>query len=162
IAVSAFWYWSEHPSERVFQTAIGEHAAISLPDGSTLELNSGSVAHVDYSDAARVIHLERGEGFFKVAPDKARPFWVVAGSSWVRALGTAFNVYLRPSGVRVTVSEGRVKVSPANRLGGRVPTEASALQSSASVLAAGQQLDLQGDTVAVRSLPSNEISRSVA
>jgi ferric-dicitrate binding protein FerR (iron transport regulator) len=46
-----------------------------------------------------VIYLGRGEGFFKVAHDVRRPFWVVTPSSWVRAVGTAFNVYVKADAV---------------------------------------------------------------
>src|ERR1700741_5315359 len=65
VAAGLAWYNLRAPGT-TFETAIGEHAAISLPDGSTLELNSNSLARVDYAERARVIHLERGEAFFKV------------------------------------------------------------------------------------------------
>src|SRR6185312_12852306 len=96
-----------------FQTGIGEHASISLPDGTSVELNSNSRVQVDYSQPARVIRLERGEAFFRVFHDASRPLWVYAGGSWVRDVGTAFSVDLRPDDVRVTVSQGTVEVGSA-------------------------------------------------
>src|ERR1700688_1527294 len=104
------WNLYKQSEETRFQTAIGEQAAVALPDGSSFDLNTNSRIWVDYSQRQRVIRLERGEAFFNVAHDTQRPFWVRAGDYWVRAVGTAFNVYLTPTGVEVTVSEGAVKV----------------------------------------------------
>ena len=109
IVLGGAWNLYKQQAETGFQTAIGEHAAVALSDGSSFDLNTNSRVLVDYSERTRVILLERGEAFFKVAHDTQRPFWVHAGNSWVRAVGTAFNVYLRPTGPVVTVSEGTVK-----------------------------------------------------
>ena len=110
MALGVAWNLYRQKEETRFQTAIGEQAAVALPDGSSFDLNTNSRIWVDYSQRQRVIRLERGEAYFKVAHDTHRPFWVRAGDYWVRAVGTAFNVYLRPTGVEVTVSEGTVKV----------------------------------------------------
>jgi transmembrane sensor len=145
-----------------YQTAVGEQATVSLPDGSTLQLNSNSLARVIYSDNARVIRLVRGEAFFKVAHNANRPFWVVGGNSWVRAVGTAFNVYIRATGIRVTVSEGTVKVGSADALANRAPPESVVDSGPVAVLTVGQQADLGGTATATRSLSSAELARSVA
>src|SRR6202011_1589324 len=110
IVLGGAWNLYKQQEETRFQTAIGERAAVGLPDGSSIDLNTNSRVWVDYTERRRVIRLERGEAFFKVAHDTQRPFWVHAGDSWVRAVGTAFNVYLRPTGPVVTVSEGTVNV----------------------------------------------------
>jgi transmembrane sensor len=145
-----------------FSTAIGEQANISLPDGSTLALNSNSFARVDYSKTSRVVHLDRGEGFFKVAHDPQRPFWVVGGDSWVRALGTAFNVYVRSADIEVTVSEGSVKVGSAEAFRGRAPSDDAIASTAASVLTVGQRADLHGAATATRQLSPAEVKRSVS
>jgi transmembrane sensor len=161
LAIGGAWY-TVHRAPETFQTAIGEHATIALADGSTLDLNSNSLARVEYGDRARVIRLERGEAFFKVMHDDSRPFWVVGGGSWVRAVGTAFNVYLRPDGVRVTVSEGTVKLG-AVKPSEKVPVQDDAvIQSQASVLTVGEQGDILGSATQVRSLPPAELARSVS
>jgi transmembrane sensor len=141
-------------------TAIGEQASISLPDGSTLELNSNSLAWVGYSKESRVIHLDRGEAFFKVAHDPQRPFWVVGGGSWVRAVGTAFDVYLKSGGVEVTVSEGTVKVGSADALTGGPPSDAAIASTAVSVLTVGQRADLHGTASSTRQLSPAEVQRS--
>lgn len=110
IAVAVGWNLFKQQETSRFQTAVGEQAAVALPDGSSFDLNTDSRIQVSYSKRARVVYLERGEAFFKVAHDPQRPFWVHAGDRWVRAVGTAFNVYLRPAGAEVTVSEGTVNL----------------------------------------------------
>ena len=161
VAIGWFSYNRLGPGT-LFSTAIGEQASVSLPDGSTLELNSNSFARVDYSKASRVIHLDRGEAFFKVAHDPQRPFWVVGGGSWVRAVGTAFNVYVHSASVEVIVSEGTVKVGPAEALRGRAPSDEVIANTAASVLTVGQRADLQGAATATRQLSPSEVQRSVS
>lgn len=165
VAAAAFgaWWWVDTLAPRtLFQTAIGEHANIELPDGSSLELNSNSRARIDYTEQSRVIRLERGEAFFDVEHDEKRPFWVIAGGSWVRAVGTAFNVYVRSTGVRITVSEGTVKVATNPSSSGEAPSDQRLALAAVSVVAAGQQVDVAGAATEVRSLPPVELTRSVA
>ncbi len=155
-------YWVKGLPETQFQTAIGERASVVLPDGSTVELNSNSAVRVSYSDRSRVIQLKRGEAFFNVTHDVARPFWVVAGGSWVRAVGTAFNVYVRPQGVQVTVSEGTVQVGSSEASGTRIPTADELARGAASILSAGEQADVRAGTASIQSLPLAEVRRSIS
>lgn len=149
-------------SAETFQTAIGEHATVTLPDSSTVELNADGLARVEYSKSARVVRLERGEAYFKVSHDTGRPFWVIAAGSWVRAVGTAFDVEIRPAsvGVRVTVSEGTVKVGSA--LSDHDTLAGSMAQTSAAILSAGEQVDLDGQQVVFRKIGTAEVSHSLA
>ncbi|MEA3138485.1 MAG: transrane sensor [Gammaproteobacteria bacterium] len=154
------WNVYKQKEETRFQTAIGEQAAVALPDGSSLDLNTNSRVWVDYTQSSRVIRLERGEAFFKVAHDTQRPFWVRAGNYWVRAVGTAFNVYLRPTGVEVTVSEGTVQV--VNATANDSPPSDAALTLSAAAVTAGQQADAHGRAEVIRALDSAQLSRLLA
>jgi transmembrane sensor len=156
IAVTVGWNLYKQQEASRFQTAIGEQAAVALPDGSSFDLNTNSRVKVDYSTRARVVYLERGEAFFKVAHDPQRPFWVHAGDRWVRAVGTAFNVYLRPQGAEVTVSEGTVNV--VNSTTESPPTD----QKPAAAVTAGEQADPQGRAEVIRSLNSAQLSRLLA
>ena len=90
---------------------LGEVRRIALEDGSTMMLNSGSIARVRYEAGERRIELRRGEASFEVAHDADRPFTVRAGDLRVRAVGTEFVVRLEPRQVSVTVSEGVVEVN---------------------------------------------------
>lgn len=147
-----------------YVTAIGEHATVSLPDGSTLQLDSDSRARVDFSKQYRVVHLERGEAFFKVAHDLKRPFWVLGAGSWVRAVGTAFNVSLGITGMRVTVSEGTVKVGTVTPLLQDIPFADALLDRvpALSVLTAGHEADLHGSAVAIRPLTAVQLARAAS
>ena len=95
----------------VFETAIGEQRQVSLPDGSSIQINTGSRVEVAFSKDARNIRLVQGEAHFDVAPDKKKPFSVYAGTGVVTAVGTSFTVYLRNKKVDVIVEEGRVALS---------------------------------------------------
>jgi transmembrane sensor len=150
IALGLGWHLYQQKEETRFQTAIGEQAAVALPDGSSFDLNTDSRIQVDYSQRQRVIRLERGEAFFKVAHDTQRPFWVHAGNSWVRAVGTAFNVYIRPAGVEVTVSEGTVKV--VNAAPNESPPSDAAIGGSAAAVTAGEQADVRGRAEVIHEL----------
>lgn len=94
-----------------YVTDTGEQRRIVLPDGSSIELNTRTRLHVDYTGRARTIHLVTGEAFFDVAEDAARPFSVVSDTATFRALGTQFNVRVQPDHAAViTVVEGSVAV----------------------------------------------------
>ena len=94
-----------------YSTAVGEQQLVSLEDGSTVLLNTNSAIRVNYSEQSRSISLLRGQAHFDVMPNKARPFTVAAGNGLVRALGTAFSVYLQPNTLDVTVTEGVIELS---------------------------------------------------
>src|SRR3984885_959282 len=160
MALGVTWNVYRQKEETRFQTAVGEQAAVALPDGSSFDMNTNSRVGVDYSAKTRVIHLERGEAYFKVAHDTQRPFWVRAGDYWVRAVGTAFNVYLRPTGVEVTVSEGTVSVVNATE-NDSPPTDASQTQSAAAVTA-GEQADAHGRAKVIHELNSAQLNRLLA
>jgi transmembrane sensor len=160
VALGVVWNLYRQKEETRFQTAIGEQAAVALPDGSSFDLNTNSRVEVEYSQHARVIRLERGEAYFKVAHDTHRPFWVHAGDRWVRAVGTAFNVYLRPAGVEVTVSEGTVNV--VNASADESPPADAAYAKSAASVTAGEQADAHGRADVIHSLDTTQLSRLLA
>jgi transmembrane sensor len=160
IVLGGAWNLYKQKEETRFQTAIGEQAAVALPDGSSFDLNTNSRIYVDYSQRRRVIRLEHGEAFFKVAHDTQRPFWVRAGDYWVRAVGTAFNVYLTSTGVEVTVSEGTVNVVHATA--NESPPSDAAITQSASPVTAGEQADVHGRAEVIHELNSAQLSRALA
>jgi transmembrane sensor len=154
-------YMQKAPHLTAITTAVGEQVTVPLADGSFMELNSNSVARIDYTSRQRTIHLDRGEAFFRVAHDTRRPFWVTAGGGWVRAVGTEFNVYLRPQSLQVTVREGTVRA-------GESRGSLSAVQPDEQKLAAwvtlsgGQQADLDSTAARKRALSADELADTVA
>lgn len=93
-----------------YHTGIGEKRVIALADGSTMRLNTASTAEVSIRSGKRQVHLLSGEALFDVAPDPARPFIVTASSASLRAVGTEFNVRIRPDLVELTTVSGKVSV----------------------------------------------------
>lgn len=95
---------------REASTEVGERSILVLPDGSKVTLNTASAVRAEYSDHQRRVTLIRGEAFFNVAKDSARPFIVSAGSREVQAVGTAFDVRLQLRELRIALVEGQVRV----------------------------------------------------
>ena len=103
---------AQSDAPRMLRTAVGERSAVTLDDGSVVELNTDSQLVVDYGDRVRAVRLIRGQAMFEVAHDSARPFVVEAAGQRIVALGTAFDVRVDSDGMRVTLIEGRVSVEP--------------------------------------------------
>lgn len=89
----------------------GEMPVFTLTDGSTVQLNASSAVAYDYATGRRTVRLLRGQAYFEVAPDAARPFTVEAGSTRVTALGTAFDVRLGDAETDVTVTHNAVLIA---------------------------------------------------
>ena len=100
-----------------YTTGIGEQRVVRLDDGTRLSLNSGTRVVITYSDSERRVELVRGEAFFEVAHNAARPFIVTAGDQQVVAIGTTFVVRYEAARTAITLLEGSVKVSPATDMG---------------------------------------------
>jgi transmembrane sensor len=135
---------------QTFQTALGEQRRVQLADGSGVLLNTDTKLRVKLTAPQRLVFLDRGQAFFEVAKDKARPFRVFAGHNEVRAIGTAFEVRRVGEGIQVTLEEGQVAIyrsaeSPPQMLTASPGAPASSEQVSApaAVLSPGQQAILQ-------------------
>lgn len=83
----------------------------TLPDGSRFEARDGTRVVEKYSWAERRVVVEAGAAHFEVTRESRRPFVVLANGVEVRALGTAFSVELKPAGVEVIVTGGKVSLS---------------------------------------------------
>jgi len=96
----------------------GEMVSVTLPDGSFVELNSGSRIEYNrfFAYTNRTIELE-GEAFFRVEQED-HPFVVNANQSVVKVTGTQFNVRSWSGELwketEVTVAEGAVDFYPLN------------------------------------------------
>ncbi len=93
-----------------YTTDIGERRTVPLDDGSSVELGSYSALSVDFTPAERQVRLHRGQGFFEVKDNPARPFTVDAADGAMQALGTRFDVKYVDELVTVVVSENAVMV----------------------------------------------------
>lgn len=121
LLAGGLWLWTQ--PVRVNAPAGGQ-ATATLPDGSTVELNSATTLTYDrgfrtwFGTASdqRTVSLN-GEAFFSVEKGD-RPFIINTVNAQVEVLGTSFNVRAREDAeptTDVTVATGRVRVSgPAN------------------------------------------------
>ena len=113
IAFSAFYYFI---GEQVHEVPFGATAELTLPDGSSVVLNSGS--SLSYGrmmwGVERKVKLE-GEAFFEVVQGQ-RSFVVRTTNANIEVLGTAFSIDTWPQGsalTRLRVTEGQVAISSA-------------------------------------------------
>ncbi|ARN73806.1 FecR family protein [Oceanicoccus sagamiensis] len=97
-------------TSQLYATGIGEQKTVVLSDNSRIQLNTNTRLKIDYSEQRRGIHLLQGEAYFEVAHNPGRPFEVYSGAGVVRAIGTAFSVYLNHQQIEVLVNEGVVEV----------------------------------------------------
>lgn len=109
VAIVAAWFVWMTP--QTFETGFGEQRFVRLEDGSGVTLNTASKIEVKLSKGHRTIHLIQGQALFDVAHDPSRPFDVHAGDTILRAVGTRFDVDVRPNETTVTVVEGIVSLT---------------------------------------------------
>jgi len=146
------WYFSHQPKEQVFATAVGKAQAVTLADGSRMELNTDTRVRTDMTAARRVVTLESGEAYFEVVHDAHRPFVVYAGNRRITDLGTKFSVFRNGDDVRVTVREGRVKVDVLSGPAVDAPVVAEA----------GDMVVAKGSETLVSAKPDSDISRDLS
>ncbi len=120
------------------ETAIGAFQKLDLPDGSVAQLNTDSALDTAFTATERRVRIVRGEVFFNVTKDPARPFIVTSGAVAVRAVGTAFNVRQRADAVEVLVTEGRVRVDDARAGHSLLPAASTASTTEPPLLSAGE------------------------
>ena len=144
-----------------------------LPDGSSVELNTGSLVTEHFTSGQRRLRLVRGEAHFSVVKDPKREFIVEADGVAVRAVGTAFNVRLGGKDVEVLVTEGTVRVAPPTAIAppSSAPTSKADLPPGpdvAATLIAGQRtvvpVQIRADAFSplVETLDAAEIDRALA
>jgi transmembrane sensor len=136
-SIPVLFLWIDRDAARSYSTGIGEQRTIQLMDGSTVELNSRSRVEVRLTHRRRDVALIEGQALFRVAKDRQRPFVVQTGEAQVRAVGTEFDVYRKPTATVVTVVEGRVETYPGSDGAG----------AAAIVLSAGEQLTVRPHAV---------------
>lgn len=128
---------------QTFATRHGEQRTLQLPDNTVVRLNSDSSIVVRFDGHRRDVEVRRGQAYFEVAKDPARPFSVRAGEYRIEDVGTTFDVYLQKAATTITVVEGSVRVWDRS-----IPSPASISRSVPSavhplaVLPAGMQASI--------------------
>lgn len=107
----------------------GTRTKVSLPDGSLVWINSGSIlSYFEPFDTKERKTILKGEGYFSVQADKKHPFIVSINGLDVRVTGTELNIESYPDDTLTTVAliEGKAEIllpngkavtmQPANKL----------------------------------------------
>jgi transmembrane sensor len=110
LAVVSGWAWFSLGAAPHYATRVGEQRLIRLADGTKVRLDTDTQIAVRFAAGERHVRLARGQAFFDVAHDPARPFIVDAGAMRVRAVGTRFDVRRDGADAKVTLVEGVVQV----------------------------------------------------
>ena len=101
--------------ETPFTTTVRD---ILLPDGTSITLNRGATVSYDtaFDQKVRFIKL-KGEAFFDVARDEARPFIIETEKTQTKVMGTSFSIAESGDHTTLTVVSGKVAFSS----GGKEP-----------------------------------------
>lgn len=97
-----------------YRSAAGERRDVALADGSTLHLNTDSAVDVAFDAATRLVRLRSGEIAVHAVADASlhpRPFVVRTSLGDIEAPPSRFCVRQLGGQCRVSVQEGRVRVS---------------------------------------------------
>ncbi len=121
-------------------TGVGERRTFTLPDGSSVELNTDTKIAWRFDRKRRRLWLERGEAALTVAQDTLRPFELVTVRGLARLAAGQFNARLRPAGLDLIVLAGQAAVETAS---------ASAQVGVASAAAARQVLEITDQRIDV-------------
>jgi len=115
---------------QTYATGPGETRAVTLADGSAMQLDRGSRVSVS-GGRTPLIEVADGAASFSVRHDPSRTLIVRAGGYDVRDIGTRFAVVSAGGKISVAVAQGSVSVAP-HTADGSAPT----------TLVAGQRIDI--------------------
>ncbi|HVP84973.1 MAG TPA: FecR domain-containing protein [Rhizomicrobium sp.] len=107
----AIYATDKQPQDQVFATPVGGRESITLADGSQIELNTNTELRLPQGSRQAV--LVKGEAYFQIKHDPAKPFTLDAGDHRVIDLGTKFVVRRKETRLEVTLVEGSARVETA-------------------------------------------------
>ena len=126
-------------------TPRGGQYQLVLADGSKVWLNAASSLRFPTAFAGKERRVEvTGEAYFEVAHDAAMPFIVQRGEAEVKVLGTHFNIngYEDEPSLKITLLEGKVRVSSRDQTAVLKPGQQAQLQTTNSKLQTTNQVDI--------------------
>ena len=106
---------AEIPSGAEYVTATGEVRTLTLSDGTTLAMNTGTRVYVDFNQQERKLHLMEGE-IMVTSSHHLTPFYVSTQQGKVVPIGTRFTVRQQSDSTQVNVYEGEVALHPAGAM----------------------------------------------
>ncbi len=103
----------KYNDENIVEVLYGSKSQIQLPDGSVVNLNSGSriTYPTSFKDGHRDVYLS-GEAFFQVEADVESPFYVHTSDLTVKVTGTEFNIKSYPDSksIETTLVKGKLQI----------------------------------------------------
>jgi transmembrane sensor len=129
---------TDPPPSVTYESTGPDRRAVTLDDGSTVELDVDTRIAIRMSAGRRQIELISGRALFEVAHDASRPFSVTAAGSRTTALGTKFQVSRDDANVEVTLAAGSVGIDRGER--------AATGEAWSERLAPGEQIDIDTTT----------------
>jgi ferric-dicitrate binding protein FerR (iron transport regulator) len=126
--LSIFLVWKYHLADQIFKnkqqthfiTDAYHHKAITLKDGTKIELNRNSDIRIstDYGEKKRSIKL-KGEAYFQVPHNVDKPLVIHTEGADIKDLGTVFDVRAVPGedNIQVAVKSGKVSIHPEHTSG---------------------------------------------
>lgn len=139
------------PGYQLIETPKGGLEKVTLPDGSQIELNTATAVKVSFRQHERYVELLRGEAYFDIRHDAARPFAVTAGNRRVVDLGTKFAIRMSPGDLRVSLLQGKASFE-----------SQSISQQKPLILAPGDVVVASADAVRVSRQTIVQLSDSLA
>lgn len=115
LSVSIYLFYSPDSIENFYtaEAPLGQKAKVSLPDGTTVWLNSGSSIRYssNFNNKNRTIKLS-GEALFDVKKNIGKPFYVLTPFLDVKVTGTVFNInaYEDEPSIETSLVEGKIEV----------------------------------------------------
>ncbi len=134
------------PGRTTYSTPKGGRQTIAFADGSRIELNTDTVLHVALNVRERRAWLDKGEAYFQIQHNAARPFIVIAGTHKIIDLGTKFLLRRYPARLEVALLEGSVKLDAE-----------SGTKSSSTYLRPGDAAIVTATKIAITHKSTNEI-----
>jgi transmembrane sensor len=128
---------------QAFKTAVGQQATVTLPDGSVVTLNTDTVVRTQADAERRLVYLDKGQAFFRVAKDRRRPFVVSAAGRTVTALGTAFDLRIDRGALTVLLLEGKVRVEAKPAMPARKADEHPAIGAQRPPAPSGRSTEME-------------------
>ncbi|WP_417247510.1 FecR family protein [Celeribacter sp.] len=133
--------WTVNNALKVdYKTAAGETRAITLADGTKVQLGGRTAIGVDFSSHARQVTLLKGEAFFTTSSMSTLPFSVRTMGTTITARDAAFNVNTWVDTGQIAVAAHAVIIEQPNRAPVQVE-ESCKIEFSSHAISAATVID---------------------
>ncbi|MEI7662828.1 MAG: FecR domain-containing protein [Bacteroidota bacterium] len=149
IAAVAYFSVNRRPAVEMVRlnTGAGDNTLVkTLADGSVIYIAQNSLFSFpeEFKPGSRNVEL-KGEAFFDIAPNPAKPFIIETDRALIEVLGTAFNVKTHNgNGFELFVNRGKVKVTLKSDL------------SKSELVVAGEKISTIQNSLVKSKFPPNE------